>query len=534
MYVRVLILTLCLFFPRVLGSVWCQQREDLSAGLEVSAEVQGSLSDGVTPLWLNANKYGLSSLDDVNGYLRVMALRPSSADSARRWKWGYGLDVAIAGGYTSTLILQQAFAELSWGYGTLSFGSKEETMPLRNATLSSGSQTLGINARPVPQIRLSLHDYWPVPGTKHWLHVLGHIAYGRFTDGSWQKHFTADKRAEVLDQGYNGEKMYGRYCTNVLYHSKALYIKVGESYTLPQWSIELGVEMASQFGGQIHYVNTDGELEVVKVNSGLSAYLHALTAGGSDDSDGMYPNEEGNHLGSILARINYNNDLWGASVYFDHFFEDYSGMVFLAYDGYGEGDDWNRHTTSTYYRFPLKDMLLGLEVRLKRFPWVKNIVMEYVYTKYQSGPYNHDTTQTISDSIDGKDDYYNHGMYNAWQHWGQVMGNPLYLSPIYNDDGVITVRNNRFVAFHGGVNGTVIPRLDYRVLLTYQSGWGTYYYPYTHKETSWSGLIEANYTVTPRWQVTCGIGFDHGELRGNNVGVQLTARATLWRGEQYK
>ena len=33
---------------------------------EYSAETQGSFSHGKTPLWLNANKYGLSSLDETN------------------------------------------------------------------------------------------------------------------------------------------------------------------------------------------------------------------------------------------------------------------------------------------------------------------------------------------------------------------------------------------------------------------------------------------------------------------------------------
>ena len=37
---------------------------------EYSAETHGSFSHGKTPLWLNANKYGLSSLDETNGYIR--------------------------------------------------------------------------------------------------------------------------------------------------------------------------------------------------------------------------------------------------------------------------------------------------------------------------------------------------------------------------------------------------------------------------------------------------------------------------------
>ena len=53
--------------------VWAQQQYNekeplrLLNGLEYKLEAQASLSDGKTPLWLNANKHGLSSLESTNG-----------------------------------------------------------------------------------------------------------------------------------------------------------------------------------------------------------------------------------------------------------------------------------------------------------------------------------------------------------------------------------------------------------------------------------------------------------------------------------
>lgn len=38
--------------------------------IHYEAELQGSFSSGTTPLWLNANKHGLGSLERDNGYLR--------------------------------------------------------------------------------------------------------------------------------------------------------------------------------------------------------------------------------------------------------------------------------------------------------------------------------------------------------------------------------------------------------------------------------------------------------------------------------
>lgn len=50
---------------------------------EYSAEAQGSFSHGKTPLWLNANKYGLSSLDENNGYIRGSLQRNIGNDMER-------------------------------------------------------------------------------------------------------------------------------------------------------------------------------------------------------------------------------------------------------------------------------------------------------------------------------------------------------------------------------------------------------------------------------------------------------------------
>src|SRR3712207_9374575 len=69
----------------------------LTEGIGYKVEAQAGASNGVTPLWLNANRYGLSSLDEVNGYLRCGLVRPLQTDSARRWAGGYGVDVAGRG-----------------------------------------------------------------------------------------------------------------------------------------------------------------------------------------------------------------------------------------------------------------------------------------------------------------------------------------------------------------------------------------------------------------------------------------------------
>lgn len=475
-------------------------------GVEYQVEMQGSFSEGNTPLWLNANKYGLSSLHKTNGYVRGVVVRPLYADSARRWGIGYGIDVAIPMNYTSNVVVQQAFIEARWLHGVLSVGSKQYPMELKNNTLSSGSQALGINARPVPQVRLALPDYWCLPFGNGWLHLKGHVAYGKMTDDSWQHDFT---------------RRESKFADDVLYHSKAGYLKIGNEDLFMPVSLEMGLEMACTFGGTSHAPKGQKEC-MIKGGTGLKDYWHAFVPSGQDETDGMYGNIAGNQLGSWVMRLNYDADTWAAHLYADHYFEDHSQMFLLDYNGYGSGDEWNVKKKRRFFLYSLKDIMLGTEINLKYGSWLRDIVVEYIYTKYQSGPYNHDRTKNIPDHIAGMDNYYNHSNYTGWQHWGQVIGNPLYQSPIYNENGRIVVRNNRFVAFHAGVGGNPVERLRYRLLGTYQKGWGSYHDPYTKKHHNVSLLVEAAYRIGHDWTATGAYGMDFGGILGRNTGLQLT------------
>ncbi len=485
------------------------QRRALFDSLAYRAELQATVSGGDhNPLWLNANKYGLSSLKNTNGYLRASVERPLSLDNGRKWGIGYGVDAAVAAGFTSTLVVQQAFVEARWLKGTLTVGAKEYPMELKNRELSSGSQTFGINARPVPQVRLALPDYWTIPHTKNWLALKGHIAYGRTTDDGWQKDFTQQQ---------------SRYTEGTLYHSKAGYLRIGPK----QLTLEAGVELACQFGGKTIRLQ-EGQMMEVENASGMKSFWNAFFPGGAgaDEVNSAYQNADGNQIGSWVLRVNYNCEKWGISVYADHFFEDHSSMFLLDYDGYGEGDEWDVRKENRYFGYGLKDIMVGAELRLIQCDWLNALLLEYVNSKYQSGPVYHDHSQHISNHLGGMDDYYNHHLYTGWQHWGQVVGNPLYRSPLYQDDGEITIGNNRFEAWHLGLAGKPLNHLGYRLLATYQTGYGTYHNPYIPERYQTSLLAEVSWQFAKGWKVTAAWGADFGSILGDNNGLQLTVSKT--------
>ena len=98
--------------------------------IQYKLETSGSFSGNKTPLWLNANQYGLSSLEKLNGYVRGAIERPLSVDNAKKWGIGYGLDIAVPVNYTSNIVIQQAYVEGKWWHGTLTIGAKEQPMEL--------------------------------------------------------------------------------------------------------------------------------------------------------------------------------------------------------------------------------------------------------------------------------------------------------------------------------------------------------------------------------------------------------------------
>ena len=97
------------------------------------------------------------------------------------------------------------------------------------------------------------------------------------------------------------------------------------------------------------------------------------------------------------------------------------------------------------------------------------MVVEYIDFMNQSGPIHwapgdFPGTSLVSQAT-GSDDYYNNKTYNSYANYGLVLGTPVIMSPIYNTDGQILCLNNRMRGFHIGAEGSISPKVDYRVLL---------------------------------------------------------------------
>lgn len=472
-----------------------EARAEWSDSIQYKAEFGVTLSDGAqTPLWLNANRFGFSSLERNNLWLRVGAFKYE--DRSKRFTWGAGVDLGVAHRLQSTFMPQQLYAEVKYRCLDAMLGAKEIYDTMLDKELSSGALTNGWNSHPIPQLRVGIFDYADFWGTDGWFGVKGHIAYGVFTDNWWIKRWV------------NKET---QYTLSTLYCSRAISFKGGDEKRFPLTG-EFGLNMDTEFGGKTWMPDGNGGGHWDKHPVYAKAWLKALipSKGGSDTAYGEQVNVEGNFLGNWNFALQWSDPRgWGVKLYYQHFFEDHS-MMFFDYT-------W-------------KDGLYGVQGKLPANPIVSDVVYEFLYTKDQSGPVYWDHTPTIDYQVSGRDNYYNHYIYNGWQHWGQGIGNPLLTSPVYNADHALRFRSTRVISHHVGFKGTPSANVGYRVLLSHTRSWGSYGDPFPHTKDNFSWLAEVKYhhRKLRGWEASVSLAGDHGHLLGNSFGGMLTISKTGW------
>lgn len=472
----------------------------LSKNIQYEFSIQGTAGGGDNaPFWFTNNRYGLGTTENFGELARVALWRTPEVDSLRMWRIGYGIDLASPiNAENSYFCIQQAYADIEWKMLCLSLGQKERSSELKNPYLSTGGMVLGMNSRPLPQVRLEMPDFWTIPGTNDIFSFKAHIAYGWYTDNRWQRKFNAETN--------------NAYTSGSMFHSKALFVKLGNKNRFPL-EVTGGLEIACQFGGTGWNLRQyTGESMEQSVDLGGNLWT-ALIPGGGDVNDENYANAAGNHIGSWHLRLDWLQKQWGMGVYMEHMYEDHSQM---------------------FFQYGWKDMLLGLEVKLPQNQFISNIVYEYNTTMHQSGPIYHDKTEENPHQISARDDYYNNHVYGSWQMGGFVIGNPLLLSPIYNtyfnQTGNLALMHNRVRVHHIGLLGRPSEEWSWRILYTHHYSLGKYIMPVDDPCYANYILVEASYS--PKWcrglSFAASYGHNDGNLLGNSNGAMLAVRFGGW------
>lgn len=499
------------------------------SGVTQFVQLNTILSDGENaPFWLTANRQGVSSLSSSNGYARYGININGNIGDEDKWRYTAGADIIAGYNQTSSLALHELYAGISWKWLNLTAGVKENFAETRTssssmfaecnskgevfsrlygrtlAELGSGGLLYSGNSAPIPQLRLEVPDYVDIPGTGSWIKLRGHIAYGIFLDHNFQKDFTTSNPS-------------AKYAKNVMYHSKALFMKLGNAEKFPL-EVEGGLEMRAQFGGDFY---THAKGKYLSMPRGIKDYFKAFIPLSGDETTPTpeQANISGNQIGNWHLAFTLKTKPVDIRLYGEHLFEDFSQLFFFEYQTNREGK-----RKITYY--PWKDIQIGVSVTNKTgyLKFISTVQYEYTSMYDQSGAGYNDPNDYFSEQMDGADDYYNHSIYPGWHNYGMGIGNPLAFSPLYNSNGTLVFRGNRFKAHNVGINGAFLKgeHLKYRLMYTYSENWGTYFIPFDEKKYTTSLLADIVYTPKNDWIFSFSLAYDKSNLIGDNWGAMFS------------
>lgn len=473
---------LCVFILFASVSLYVYGQEKI----DYKVETFGSLGSGdYTPFWITNNTYGIVPLKSNNAYLRgSLGWRHSfSKDINLETK----IDLVAATDHSSSFWIHQLFADISFQELHLTVGNRENYNSILDRNLSSGDFNYSTNARPIPEVNINFPYFVAVPFTREILKFKADFAVGKSMDSDYIRRTN---------------KQGDDYATDILWHHKSLFFLLEDPDKKFPLSLILGLDHAAQWGGWTTFRDAGNQPKTFKdflrIVMGKSGDERSL------DTDKL--NVLGNHQGTINLKIGYEVDNFKASVYKQHYYDDNSGLEYA---------NW-------------RDGIWGSEVSFYKQNYLKKIVLEYIQTTNQSGPF-HFLDYEYNGIGDrprggGNDDYYNHEIYfSGWSYYGRGLGNPLLTSPEYNTDGAIYFKNNRVKAIHLGIEGNIISELSYRTLFTGTQSWGRMSHPFLKRKDNFSALVECNYRPEKwdGWLVGLQLGLDNGSLYNDNFGVSV-------------
>lgn len=463
----------------------------------------GSVAAGQTPFWMASHTYGRmpSNISGVGGYMQTGVQHVGRISD--RWRWEAGLSlVAATPRLHHHVFVQEAYTELSYRDRiALSIGSREANSDKAlgcpagpDPELSSGDLLLSPNARPIPEINVYTPRFMTVPLTGGWLQAGGNFAVGRSFDTDYL-------RATITPDRH--------YVRNVLWHRKAFYLRIRDPrFASSPLTFTLGIRHVAQWGG----ISTQPKMGRQPQSLKDFARIVLGQAGGSDATVSDQINVLGNHYGTYDFHLNYTGRHFTATAYYQHFWEDRSGIEW--YNGL--------------------DGLVGLRIDLHTFPYANRLVVEHLSTMDQSGPfhfiqYNHKKYPGYGG---GADNYYNNGEYTTGaSYFGRAIGSPLLISPTYNTDGAPSFRHNRVRAWHFGAEGRIAGPWAWRAKLTTIRSFGTPYAPTLKPLDDTSVRVDLRYVLPDRhtaptsgWELTATWAMDRGDLLGRHNGFGLTVR----------
>jgi len=389
----------------------------------------GYTTPGVVPFWLRSNQFGSVPLDGASLSLIGAARKDYDLSGDKLFDWGVSFEGRANLGQGSNLTLIEGYGKVHLGIFELRAGRSKKITGLCDTTLTSGSWSISGTNLGIPEVELSVRDFWTLPILGQLFAFKGNFSHGWMGDLRMARYILLDT---VTATSY--------------LHQKSLYGRFGK----PSWRLKL-------YAGFNHEVVWGDEQEYYLDDYTLTpAQTYYYVVSGKRYSNGYIQDErQGNHLGSIDLGLEYEFSKVRLIIYRQNFY-DAGALAYLA----NIQDGLNGIVLHNLHRGRMKGV------------WDK-ILLELLYTKNQAGePWSPQTGSPY-------EPYYNHGQYiTGWSYQESGLGTPFIGTRSYINENLAThpedyFVNNRVMALHFGVEGTV-KNLDYMLKASWSKNYGTY------------------------------------------------------------
>lgn len=441
------------------------------AGKDMSPEIKASLGSYISsgndlPFWLVSNQNGVFSLKNSSYQLVQLGIeRGLRRDSLKKWDIFYGGNLVYGYAGKSDFQFNQYWLGARYKWLIMKAGAQSDPVLYAGLSSTNGNMDWSNNARPLPGIAFSTDGFIPFFFWKKWLTVKAFYAEYILFDN--------------------------QYIDNAHLHHKYAIARA----SLDSWKISAGLD---------HWVFWGGTSPVTGSLPGFKSYLRYIFGlrGSRNSSSIDRGNVVGNSLGLYLLTVEKEYPNMGITFYYNHPFEDRSGL---------EMDN-------------IPDGLWGIYLhRKKGKAFLQDMVYELQNTTNQSGTYNGLViVSTGRVTGRGNDNYFNHSTYKSgFVHYDRMMGSPFFI-PTIDSSGISKgFKNNRIWVHHIGLSGWMSERLSWKSYLSWSRNLGTYepngMFP--HALNQFSFLAECSYSLnrTPL-RLKAGIAGDYGEYQERRLG----------------